>query len=297
MKKPNFAIVGAAKAGTTSLYHYLDRHPQIYMCPNKEPRFFALENEKLDFQGPAQQINHTSVTTWETYSQLFAGVTDELAIGEASTLYLSSPKAPARIKHYLPNVKLIAILRDPAARAFSSYVHLVRDGYETLSFEAALEAEKERIKARWQPLWYYQQRGFYYQQLKRYFDIFASEQIQVYLFKDLVREPTKVFRDITSFLEVDDSFIPELTQENVSGIPKSRALQNLFMKKNPIKSVFKPFFPQWMRDKIRQDVLKRNLGAKPSLLPETRQKLIALYREDILQLQELIGRDLTSWLR
>ena len=294
---PNFLVIGAAKAGTSSLYHYLKQHPQIYMSPEKEPRFFALEGEKLDFGGPAQGINQGSITSLEAYCQLFQGVINETAIGEASTLYLSSPKAPQRIKHYLPNAKLIAVLRDPAERAFSSYMHLVRDGYETLSFAEGLKAEANRIQENWQPLWYYQQRGFYYEQLKRYFDIFQMEQIKIYLYEDLAADSKAVVQDITRFLEVDANFTPKLTRENVSGVPKSRWLQHLFTKDNPLKSTLKPLFPQQLRRGIAENVKKQNLGAKPSLSSETRQELIAVYREDILKLQELIDRDLSTWLK
>lgn len=296
MKIPNFLIIGAAKAGTTSLYDYLNQHPQIYMSPIKEPRFFALEGEKLDFGGPAQGINRTSVTTWEQYCQLFQEVTTEKAIGEASTVYLSDLKAPQRIKHYLPEVKLIAILRDPAERAFSSYVHLVRDGYENLSFAEAIEAEPSRIKEKWQPLWYYKERGFYYEQLQRYFAIFKPEQIKIYLYKELAADSTAVIQELTRFLGVNDTFTPDLTRKNVSGIPKNRFLQNLFTKDNPIKSVVKPLLPKSLRQSVLQNVTKSNLGTKPTLSPQMRQKLIAIYREDILKLQELIQKDLSEWL-
>ena len=296
MIMPNFLIIGAAKAGTTSLYGYLEQHPQVYMSSIKEPRFFALEGEKLDFRGPAQSINHTSVTTLAEYSQLFQEVTSQTAIGEASTVYLSHPKAPERIKHYIPDVKLIAILRDPSERAFSSYLHLVRDGYETLSFAEALEAEASRIKDNWQPLWYYKERGFYYQQLQRYFEIFAPEQIEIYLYEDLAKDSTGVIQNITRFLEVDDTFAPDLERKNVSGIPKNRLVQNLLTRKNPLKSVLKPLLPESLRQSVIQNISKRNLGAKPTLSPQMRQHLIAIYREDILKLQELIQRDLSSWL-
>ena len=296
MTLPNFLIIGAAKAGTTSLSVYLEQHPQVYMCPGKEPRFFALEGEKLDFRGPAQGINHTSVTSLEEYCRLFQEVSQESAIGEASTLYLSSPKAPQKIKHYLPHAKLIAVLRDPVERAFSSYMHLVRDGYETLSFAEGLEAEEDRIKEKWQPLWYYKQRGFYYEQLKRYFALFEPEQLKIYLYEDLAADSTAVVQDIACFLGVDPSFTPEITRENMSGVPKSRWLQNLFTKDNPLKSAFKPLFSEQLRRSITEKVKKKNLGAKPTLSPEIRQRLLALYREDILKLQELIERDLSKWL-
>lgn len=296
MIMPNFLIIGAAKAGTTSLYGYLEQHPQVYMSSIKEPRFFALEGEKLDFRGPAQSINHTSVTTLAEYFQLFEEATAQTAIGEASTVYLSHPLAAERIKHYIPDVKLIAVLRDPAERAFSSYLHLVRDGYETLSFAEALEAEPVRIKENWQPLWYYKERGFYYRQLQKYFEIFKSEQIKIYLYEDLAKNGTEITQDISRFLEIDNNFTPDLTRKNVSGIPKNRLVQNLLTKKNPLKSVLKPLLPESLRQSVIENLSKRNLGAKPTLSPQMRQNLIAIYREDILKLQDLIQRDLSSWL-
>lgn len=297
MIMPNFLIIGAAKAGTSSLYSYLKQHPQIYMSPIKEPRFFALEGETLDFQGPAQGINNRSVTQIEDYCRLFQGVTNEIAIGEASTLYLHSQKAIARIKHYIPKVKLIAILRDPAERAFSSYLHLVRDGYETLSFAEGLEAEESRIREKWQPLWYYKQRGFYADWIKRYFAAFERDQIKIYLYDDLVADTSAVVKDIYQFLGVDDDFTPELTKENVSGIPKSRLLQAIFTKNNILKSALKPLLTKQIRQSIIRIIKKQNTSSKPLLTPEIRKKLIETYRQDVFDLQKLLQRDLNNWLK
>ena len=178
-------------------------------------------------------------------------------LAKASTLYLSSPEAPQRINHYIPDAKLIAVLRDPVERAFSSYMHLVRDGYETLSFAEGLKAEANRIKEKWQPLWYYKQRSFYHEQLQRYFNLFKPEQIRIYLYEDLAADSTAVVQDIARFLEVNDSFTPDLTRKNVSGIPKSRWLQNLFTKDNPLKSVVKPLLPKQLRRSVAKNVKKQ----------------------------------------
>ncbi|MBE9062318.1 sulfotransferase [cf. Phormidesmis sp. LEGE 11477] len=297
MQMPNFLIIGAAKAGTTSLYSYLAQHPQIYMSEQKEPRFFALEGEQPSYGGITQGINRGSISTLADYQKLFEGVSDEVAVGEASTIYLYSEKASDRIQHHIPDAKLIAVLRNPADRAFSSYVHLVRDGFETLSFAEGLRAEPNRREENWQPLWFYQHRGFYYGQLKRYFDRFDSQQIKVYLYEDLVRSAQTVAQDIYQFLGVDDGFVPDLTRSNVSGIPKRRWLQNLFMKDNPLKSVVKPLLPKQMRKRISRDVHRQNTGDKPAFPPEVRQQLIETYREDILKLQDLLNRDLSGWLK
>ena len=235
MPLPNFLIIGAAKAGTTSLYYYLRQHPQVYMSPIKEPRFFALEGEILNFKGPAQGINQTSITSLDEYFHLFAGVTDEIAIGEASTLYLHSQRALEGIKRYLPNAKLIVILRNPIERAYSSYLHLVRDGYEALSFEQALQAEEFRIQQKWQPLWYYSKRSFYYEAIKNYLDIFEHCQIKIYLYEDLAADSKYIFKDICGFLDIDDSFKPDTSIKNSSGIPKNKFLQRILISDNPAK--------------------------------------------------------------
>ena len=297
MQMPNFLIIGAAKAGTTSLYSYLAQHPQVYMSEQKEPRFFALEGEQPNYGGITQGINRGSISTLEDYQKLFEGVTDESAIGEASTIYLYSEKASERIQYHIPNAKLIAVLRNPADRAFSSYVHLVRDGFETLSFAEGLQAEQSRREENWQPLWFYQHRGFYYEQLKRYFERFDSGQIKVYLYEDLVKSTQTVAQDIYRFLGVDDSFVPDLTRSNVSGIPKRRWLQNLFMKDNPLKSAVKPLLPKQIRKRISRDVHRKNTGDKPTFPVEVRQQLVETYREDILKLQDLLNRDLSIWLK
>ncbi|WP_446384391.1 sulfotransferase family protein [Coleofasciculus sp. E2-BRE-01] len=296
MRLPNFLVIGAAKAGTTSLYYYLKQHPQIFMTTRKEPRFFALKDIQLDFRGPAQGINKTSVTNYNEYCNLFNEVTNEIAIGEASTIYLYDPRAPKLIKHYIPDVKLIAILRDPIERAYSSFSHLTRDGYETLTFLQALREEKARILDNWPHLWHYRESGFYYEQLKRYFEIFSKQQLKIYLYEDLKSNSIAVVQDIFIFLGVDDSFIPDLTKQNESGKPKSRLLIYLFKRNNFLKSLLKPFFFQAWRNYIRSKALKLNLEPMPHLPLEVRQELVEIYRKDILKVQDLIQRDLSKWI-
>ena len=295
MVLPNFLIIGAAKAGTTSLYSYLKQHPQIYMSAVKEPRFFAPE-VYTDYNNVARSGIKEVPFTLEEYEQLFADVTTEIAIGEASTEYLYFPGVAARIKERLPEVKLIAILRNPVERAFSAFCYQLRDDYEPLTFEAALNAESERIKQGYRQGWHYQQVGFYYEQIKRYLDTFAAEKIKIYLHEELIKDSVSITQDIYSFLGVDASFVPDLTKKNISGIPKNRLLHNIFTKENPLKSLVKPLLSEQVRQNIYQKVRKNNLKGKPSLALETRQQLIELYREDILKLQELIQRDLSHWL-
>ncbi len=297
MAMPNFLIIGAAKGGTTSLYYYLRQHPQIYMSSVKEPRFFALEGDNLSFNNPDQGINETSVTTLEDYQALFNGVTNEIAIGEASPLYLYSLKAVDRIQHYIPDAKLIVVLRNPAERAYSCYMHLVRENYEPFSFEGSLQQEESRIRDNWAHLWHYRKGGYYYTQLKPYFESFRREQIKIYLFEDLNNDSVRIVQDVYQFLGVDHTFVPDLTRMNVSGKPKVRALQTLLGTGNPVRTAFKQILPKDFRREVACRLREWNLERKGQVPADIKKQLIADYKEDILQLQDLIQIELSAWLR
>ncbi len=300
MKMPTFLIIGAAKAGTTSLYQYLKEHPQIYMSPQKEPRFFALEGEKIDFRGPGDLTRFRYVTDLETYRLLFEDVSHEVAIGEASTWYLYIPKAAERIQHYLPDVKLIVMLRDPVERAYSHFSSWRREGVEPLEhFSQAMAAEKERMENNWSPAWHYQQKGFYYHQLKRYFDLFEKSQIKIYLYEDFKANSTNVVQDIFRFLGVDDTIVTDTSQKhNVSGIPRNKALHKFLKQSNPLRGFLHSWVPAKLRQRVKTNLINLNLQNKnQALSPKIRKQFIEVYREDILKLQELINRDLSQWLK
>lgn len=294
MVMPNFLIIGTAKAGTTSITSYLAQHPEIYISPIKEPYFFSFEGEEVNFQGPGDHhafrlcVNHLN-----DYQKLFENVSSEIAVGEASSTYLYIDKSAKRIRDYLPDVKIIAILRDPVDRAYSSYLHLIRDGHEKIiDFSLALKEESKRIHNNWMPLWHYKQYGFYYKQLKNYYNLFDPQQIKVFLYEDLTLNPHFLLKEIFKFLDVDSYFVPDTSVRfNISGIPRNRILNTLLMKPNPIKTALRPLFKPELRQKIR-----RNNLLKPQLEVETRRELSQIYRQDILQLQELINRDLSKWL-
>ena len=250
-------------------------------------------------------INRCRYTDVETYRALFRDVSGEKAVGEASTLYLYSEKAPERIYHRVPEAKLITVLRNPVERAYSAFWFMVRDSREPLTdFGRALAEEDGRIVANWGPEYHYRRRGFYHSQLERYFERFGRDQVRVYLYDDLKSDPTGVARDIFRFLEVDESFAPDMSREhNVSGVPKSKMLQPLYLflrKSNPLKSALKPLLPAKLRHRLHaraiESVQSRNLARPPGMSPELRRELVETYREDILRLQDLIQRDLSGWL-
>lgn len=294
MVLPNFLIIGSAKSGTTSIAQYLNQHPQIYISPIKEPFFFSFQEEKIDFCGPGDHLSlRLAVNNLESYEKLFDGVSSETSIGEASTSYLYTPQAAKRIYNRLPNVKLIAVLRHPVDKAYSSFLHQLREGYEPLTdFSEALRQENRRIQSNWMYFWHYRNNGFYYSKLKRYYDLFPREQIKVYLYDDFRKNPYEFIKNILNFLDVDGSFVPDLSVKyNISGIPRSRLFYNLITKNKFVKKSCKLLVPRSFRQKVRSYSL-----AKPELPEDLRQSLLSQYQEDIVKLQNLIRRDLSLWL-
>jgi hypothetical protein len=294
-RMPNFLVIGAQKAGTTALYHYLKQHPQIYMSPVKEPHFFSFEGEGAAGSG-RNSTDH--ITDIEAYRDLFAEVSTETAIGEASPSYIYVPQSSERIRYHVPAAKLIAILRDPADRAYSNFLYALKLGREPLTdFARALRAEDDRILNGSGAFWHYQRKGFYYEQLKRYFDRFDRDQIRVYLYEDLNNDAVAVMRDIFLFLGVDESYVPDVSARlNVSGVPTSRVAHAVVAGINVVNPLLKPLLPAQLRE-VRNSIRSKVLDRPPPLPAEEREYLIDLYREDIIKLENLVHRDLSAWLK
>ena len=300
MKFPDLIVIGAAKAGTSAFYRYIEQHPQIYTSSIKEPQFFGLEGETKQFKGPpGMEIKENrAIRTMEEYQALFKDAPEDRCIVEASTSYLYLPKASERIHHYIPQVKLIAILRNPVERAYSAFLYLTRDSREPITdFSKALLAEPTRIQNDWALLYRYQDFGFYSSQLKRYYDKFDSTQLRIFLHDDLKADPLKVMRETFSFLNLDSIFEPDMSRRfNVSGLPKNKLLHKLIGEQNMLKSALKSVLPRKYRSDLKERYYEKNLS-KPRLAEETRLQLIETFREDILKTQDLIARDLSAWLK
>jgi hypothetical protein len=296
---PNSLIIGAAKAGTTAFYEYIRQHPEIYVSSVKEPQFFGLENEELNFLSPMgiEPRNNRAITQLEEYLALFKDAPKNKCLLEASTSYLYLPKAAHRIHHYIPEVKLIAILRNPVERAYSNFLYLTRDGREPLiNFSKALTAEPMRVHNNWSLIYFYRDLSLYYSQLKRYFDRFDRSQLHIVLYDNFQANPVKALQETFSFLDIDPTFEPNISRKfNVSGVPKNKFLHKLIAEQNFLKSTLKSMLPARFRFNLKERYYERNLS-KPSITEETRLELIEVFREDILKTQELIGRDLSSWL-
>ena len=295
-KKPNFIIIGAMKAATTSLYTYIKQHPDIFMTKVKEPMFFNNFQKENNYNILGSKSKKP--TTLEEYLAMFKDAKNEKAIGEASPAYIYNENAPHLIKEHLPDVKIIAILRQPTDRAYSNFLHTKRADRENVnSFEQAIKIEKERISDNWSPLYHYIQKGFYSVQLKRYYNLFPKENIKVYLFEDVVKTPKETLKDIFKFLNVDENIEIDVSKKsNVSGTPKG--ILGFILKKMRYynlmpKFAISDYLPTFIISLLFKSVYKDTEKLDSVLRKELTDKY---YREEILKLEKLIDRDLSNWL-
>ena len=295
INKPNFIIIGAMKAATTSLYTYLKQHPEIFMPSVKEPMFFnnIMKNDEFIYGNKTRNIK-----SFTQYWDLFKSVKNEKAIGEASPAYIYNPYCAKLIKKHLGNVKIIAILRQPTERAYSNYLHARRSGREPIDkFKKALEEEKIRKQNNWSSLYHYKSQGYYYKQLSNYYKSFDKENIKVILFEDLITKPDEMVKKILKFLKVDSEIkIDTSKKTNISGIPKG-LIGWIIMKAryyNLMPNIqLSKYLSKYLMNIIFNNIYQKPKKIKKEILFSITNKY---YKKDILKLEKLINKNLKHWL-
>lgn len=304
MNLPDFFIPGAPKAGTTSLYFYLRTHPQIFMPRIKESWFFSFMNNPQEFESPNK---FTGVKYFiGDYAKRYDSAMDGQICGDASPSYLytyqttiANLKRVYRDPDQYNRLKFIIILRNPTDRAWSQYWTFQRRQEDPLDFQTAMQSEtiQLRLAKNWQPFYDYVGFGMYFHQVKAYLDEFGKQSVKIFLFEDLQEDPSRVCKDIFQFLEVDSRFQPEhYPRFNPSGEPRNRWLINFLLMPGKLKNALKPFIPWHMRQQMK-NWLGRRMIKKMTLPDNIRQELIEIYKDDIRQLEKLIHRDLSNWLK
>lgn len=286
---PNFIVIGAEKSATTTLCNHLKAHSDIFMPDTKEIHFFNQYDSNL----VENKVYVQRGVKW--YEKFFENYSGEKAVGEGTPMYLCDEKAPERIFKTLPDIKLIAILRNPVDRAYSHYWMAKGKGDVIGSFEDIVNDENEKII----------KRGLYAGQLQRYYQFFDKKQIIVILYEDYIEHTDVVLGKVLRFMDLDDEDLSFVKNEiyNKSGqvrsitiLRLSRAISNFFRKKinlgivvDCIKKVgLSNFIKNW--NKKEKDY--------PKLQENVRQKLIKYYEHDVLLMSELLNNDsVKEWLK
>lgn len=301
MPLPNFLVIGAAKSGTTSLHRYLREHPEIYVPARREPSFFAHEGEELHFKGPGDD-EWSFVTDVESYQRLFEGAEGYTAVGELSPRYLYFRRSSERIQRYIPDARLVVILRHPVDRAYSHFL-MNRDRLcePEPDFATALGLGSKRAQRGWGWDWQYVEAGLYHKQLKRYYSVFDVNKIRVFLYEEYKSNPNTFFSELFAFLGVDASFRPDTSvRHRQAAIPRIPVLRALLDRPNVIKSWAIQVFPyslvKDMYSHVKRSVREWNRVTPDPLSPMIRDELFDRFFEaDCTKLEALIGRDLSEW--
>ena len=295
---PNFFLIGAAKAGTTTLHDVLRQHPQIFCSQVKETGFFITEDRWSKGLEWYQQTHFSRAAGFP-------------ARGESTAVYLLFSEVVAQRlqdiyeKHPL---KFLAILRDPVKRAYSHYWQRIHTGVENLPFEEALEREEQRLRENREWLlrtgrahYGYYRGGCYATLLEPYLALYPRECFHFILLEDMQERFQPTMAEIARFLsvEVDFSFHP--AQNNSASQPRSDALRRYLHHPHGMVHQIVRFFshrmPYNLRDKLKKGVTTMNLrqSAYPPLDPVVEASLRLRYADEIRRLEGILGRDLSAW--
>jgi hypothetical protein len=302
MRRPDFFIVGAPKCGTTALYEYLKRHPDVFM-PRvaKEPTFFASDFSSDFF-----------IRDEHKYLSLFAAAGHKKRAGEASVWYLYSKLAAREIKSFAPFARVIILLRNPVDVLHSLHSQLFYSGYEDVEdFADALEVEADRRRGFHLPRFpqfvealFYREVVKFSDQVQRYFDIFEREQIKVIVYDDFKQDTAQVYRKTCAFLDVDPNVSVPLRVFNPNKKVRNKIVRD-FTRKPPsiLQGRAKEFVPLRLRKEIMWSAVKVLLRfntkyeRRAPMPVDLRSRLQAEFAPEVERLSNLLGRDLRHWSR
>ena len=289
--KVDFFIVGAPKAGTTSLYHYLNEHPEITMSKEKEPDYFsceALKNQNMYY-------SNMQIDTEEKYHSLFDFNREDSILGEASVSYLFYKDVPAKIKQYNRNAKIIIVLRNPIERAYSHYLMDFRLGLVQNTFEEIIYRRSSVSK---DIELYYQQYievSQYSSQIERYLKIFRKAKIHIIDYEDLQKDQEAVLKNIFLFLEIDPGYQANIKKEYNTFSMSKYSIINWFYSFLFFRRVIKFILPKKMLKIITTLFFQKN--KKPTLSFDTRFYLQNLFKKDIQRLSAILDKDFSKWIK
>lgn len=292
-RKINTILIGAQKAGSSSLYQWIGQHPDVSAPESlKDVHYFT--NDELYNQG----------TTF--FDKFYPSKIKEKIILHGAVNYILFDKCAERLHRYDPNLKLILILRNPVNRAFSAYTYFKKQQHEKRSFKDALKQEQEIPYTTYKDVsnLTYLEHGFYFKQLQHFIKYFDLENIHIVFYEELMADKKNKCAQIFKFLGVEIDFIPDFIHKNKTGSVRSGKLNNILFGSNKIKNFVKKYslynlLPLKFKQKLKRKLSEMNTGdakksIKETLDGETKAYLQEQYKEDVQCLSNLLKKDLTS---
>lgn len=295
---PDFFVIGAGRSGTTSLHRYLSQHPQLFLAPKNPSFFYACDLTGTVLEKNLDRFPPYFVSSADKYHDLFSKAPAGYMTGEVSPVYLASTQVAPRIARHNPSAKLIAILRNPVDRVYSRYVARHRDGLDrTPTFEDLVNRELQEPVVRDDAHASYLPGGMTSHFLETYCGLFPRKNIAIYFYEDFAAGTGAVMKEICGFLGVaaDFEFDVSRIHNRGGGRIKNRGLGKIWAASEPLRRALRPLLPRRFCDEAFRKVTAKT--ERVSIRPETRKKLVDVYRKDIERLQGMTGRDLSAWLR
>jgi Sulfotransferase family len=296
---PNLFVVGAAKSGTTALYHYFAAHPQIYVPPHiKEPNYMAYFEGLPDYKGPGDKTHAAgrSITSLPAYLALYAARTNQQYAADLSPVYLRHPKAPHKILELSPDAKIVMVLRNPIEGTLSMFSMMHRDGREPCaSFSEAFRRTPQRLAAGWEWAWDYQGCFMYSKQVSRYLEMFPRENLFIRRYDQMKFEPERFYRELTAFLD-----IPTIDIKANRWVNRSARRADILRRTLVGKAVVElARAARLTLPAVWHARLKLTAIEEPAfrLSHDEQQMLADHFGSDIEKLAEILGWDLSDWLR
>ncbi len=295
---PNLFIVGAMRAGTTSVFHWLSQHPEVWTSDPKEPHWFAFPDRAPAYTGPGdEQLNERIVWRRDDYHALFAGGADHRYRAEASAMYLHLPEAIDRLIDPRPgergdDARFVVLLRDPVERAISAHAfNRMRDREPHEALADALAEEDERRRSGWSPMFWYAGAGMIADQLDRLLDA-APDRTLVLRQLDLERDPEGTARRLFDWLGLEAPSDLDVTPRNRSGDAQS-AIVGRLLAHGPVKRRLKPLVPRALRRRL-EHAREANRTGPPPVDAATRRILAERVAADTARQSARIGQSLTD---
>jgi len=300
---PDFLIIGAPKAGTTALHAALAQHPEVFVSNPKEPKYWLCDDAPPpSWNGPGDRHSQQE-WTWRRaeYEALFEGAAAGQVRGESTPFYLWSRGAHRRIAENLPDVRLIAVVRDPIDRAYSNWMHLWSDGLETESdFERTFALQQDRIDRGWAPLWRYVDLGRYGDQLAHLYRYVDPERVLVLRYRTVVDDPRAAVDRACRFLGISQGLIGSIPRDNSREFVEPGWRPRLIGPVVRTGARLGQFAPPEVWRKASVPIVAKlatpGENHRPHLAPEVRQRLLPYFAEDIGLLSKLTGEDFGDWL-
>ena len=300
---PTFLIVGAPKAGTTALHAALSRHPDVFMSQPKEPKYWLCDDAPPPaWRGPGDAHSQQEwVWRRDDYENLFHDPDGHAVRGESTPFYLWSRLAHRRIAENMPDVRLIAVVRDPVDRAYSNWMHLWSDGLEPEpDFEAAYRRQDERIRSGWAPFWRYRDLGRYGEQLAHLYRYVDPSRVLVLRYRTVVDDPRAAVDRACRFLGISMGQVSSIPQDNSHSYVQPGWRSRVYGPVIRAGARAGQFTPPELWRRASAPLISR-LSApgdshRPPLGLEARQRLIEDFSDDVDLLSRLTGEDFSDWL-